>query len=54
MCLRIIEMRAYARAKHTVETTENLDDLPDDELTALAQENQFEMAKRYGHRRTSG
>ncbi len=50
MALRIIEARAYARAKDTIENTKKLDDLPDDPMIAMVQEIQFDIANEHRKR----
>ena len=50
LVLRIMDDRAYARAKHTIETTK-MDDLPDDPMIGLVQEIQFDIARERKARR---
>lgn len=47
LCLRILEYRAYARAKHLVEQSRSFEDLPDDPMVALVQEIQFDIAREW-------
>ena len=51
VCLRIIEERAYARAKQLIAQAKTMDDLPDDPMIDLVQEIEFEIAKEVKERR---
>ena len=45
MCLRIIDCRAYARAKDAVKRAEKADDLPDDPMIDIVQDIEFALAR---------
>lgn len=54
LCLRIVEYRAYDRAKELVEKTEKLDDLPDTPMVKLVQEIQHDIALEAWRAKQSG
>lgn len=49
LALRIMEDRAYHRAKLAVSKCKNLDDLPDDPMVALVLEIEFDIARAKRH-----
>ena len=45
LCLRIIEQRAYARAKDIVDHTEKASDLPNNAMVEMVQDIEFDIAQ---------